>query len=925
MRAPDRTALVRPPSLVVKRTRLFGLLSSGLAGGITLVSAPAGSGKTVVLRSWIEAAALGERTAWVSVEREERDAQHFWLSVVEALRVAVGVQGPIEDLGPTPGFDGEAVVERIVSGARSLDEPVLLVIDDLHELLEPKALAQLELLLARRPPQLRVILATRHDPPLGLHRYRLAGELTEVRAADLEFTIDETRELLAAAGIALSDDALASLQSRTEGWAAGLRLAALSLAGPVDPERFVAAFSGSERTVADYLFAEVLQRQTEPVRQLMLRTSILERVNGSLADRLLGTTGSERILLQLEEAGAFVFSTDPERSWFRYHQLFADLLRLELRRTAPDTVSGLHHAAAEWYADHELPIDAIRHAQTAEDWRYAGDLIGEYGFSLALDGSYATMTALLKAFPAEAFANPELAAFLAYGEVIRPSLDTAASYLAVAERHASEVPEERRQTFAAMLAAARLTIARWRGDYRTIVGEVGPLFESSEADSVIEIAVANDVRAVALMNLGAVELWSGAGDDAERHLQQGLELARRNGRPYVEMGCLGHLALAAGRHSVSAMREFARQTVEIMEKHGWLSEPIAPMVLATMGGADVLQGRFDEAEAWLDRAERAMRPNAEPSKEMLVRHSRGLQRLGQGRLAEAKVLFTETQRLQALLVSPDPLAIWARGCLTQVLTRLGDLPGARAALEAVSDSELQYADTRAAFAAIHLAERDPRRAVDDLAPVLAATPDAGTTHVIRDVSVINALILDALARDMLGESRAAEDDVERALDLAEPDSLDLPVPHHAAGRSSRAAPSAPNGACGAAREHPRRALGGVAAHSTWHGLGAAGTAHRERDPRAALSAEQPDGSRDRGRGLPVHEHGEDAYAPHLREARSPPPHRGGRPSARPRSARAFLTSSPLNRRTRSYDPDDASSSALRRCSRYGRACEGIAL
>ena len=423
--------------------------------------------------------------------------------------------------------------------------------------------------------------------------------------------------------------------------------------------------------MADYLFAEVLQRQTEPVRQLLLRTSILERVNGSLADRLLGATGSERILLQLEDAGAFVFSIDRERSWFRYHQLFADLLRLELRRTEPDAVPGLHRAAAEWYAGHGFPIDAIRHAQAAKDWGYAGDLIGEYGFSLALDGSYATMTALLEAFPAEAFANPELAAFLAYGEVIRPSLDTAAAYLAVAERHASEVPDERRQTFAAMLAATRSTLARWRGDYGTIVSEVAALLEPSEAESVIEIAVGNDVRAVALMNLGAVELWSGAGDDAERHLKQGLELARRNGRPYVEMGCLGHLALAVGRHSLTAMRETALQTLEIMEKQGWLSEPIAPMVLATMGGVDALQGRFDEAEPWLDRAEQALRPNAEPAKEMLVRHSRGLQRLGQGRLAEAKASFAETQRLQSLLVSPDPLAIWARGCLAQVLMRTG--------------------------------------------------------------------------------------------------------------------------------------------------------------------------------------------------------------------------------------------------------------
>jgi LuxR family maltose regulon positive regulatory protein len=276
------------------------------------------------------------------------------------------------------------------------------------------------------------------------------------------------------------------------------------------------------------------------------------------------------------------------------------------------------------------------------------------------------------------------------------------------------------------------------------------------------------------MNLGSVELWSGAGDDAERHLRQGLELAGRNGRPYVEMGCLGHLALAVGRHSLAAMRETALQTLRIMERHGWLAEPIAPMVLATMGAADILQGRFDAADPWLDRAEGALPANAEPAKEILVRHARGLQRLGQGRLAEARVSFAETQRLQTLLVSPDPLAIWARGCLAQVLTRMGDLPRARATLDTASDGEREYADTRAASAAIHLAERDPRAAIADLAPVLSATPQAGATHVVRDVSVINALILDALARATLGDARDAEDDIERALDLAERDALILP-------------------------------------------------------------------------------------------------------------------------------------------------------
>ena len=559
------------------------------------------------------------------------------------------------------------------------------------------------------------------------------------------------------------------LLARTEGWAAGLRLATMSLAGHPDPGRFVAEFAGSDRTVADYLLAEVLDRQPEGVKKLLLRTSILERVCGPLADRLVGATGSERTLLELEDANAFVVSLDPERSWFRYHPLFADLLLLELRRSEPDSVPKLHHAAAQWYAEHGFVIEAIRHAQAATDWRFAGDLIGQYGFSLALDGSFATMRALLEPFPPEALANPELAAFLAYQEVIRPSLDTAASYISVAERNASEVPEERRRSFGAMLATARMTLARWRGDYGTLVSEVGPLLEPIEADTVSEVAAAQDVRAVALMTLGIVELWSGAGDDAERHLNEGLELARRNGRPYVEMGCLGHLAVAVGRRSFTAQGEVAAQTLEIMEKFGWMSEPIAPMVLATMGAVDVWQGRFDDAQPWLDRAEQALRPNAEPAKELVVFYSRGIQRLGQGHLAMAVAAFVEAQRLQSLMVTPDPLAIQARGLQVQALVRMGDLPAARAALATASDAEREHAETRAALASIHLAERDARAAIDVLAPVLA-----GTAPIVPDFSVVNALLLDARARAMLGESSAAEEDVERALDLAEPDALILP-------------------------------------------------------------------------------------------------------------------------------------------------------
>jgi LuxR family maltose regulon positive regulatory protein len=299
-----------------------------------------------------------------------------------------------------PDLDGRAIVERLLEDLGSLNERVWLVIDDLHELGSVEAQRQLELLLMRAPPEIRFLLATRRDLRLGLHRLRLEGDLTEIRAADLRFTLDEARALLQAAGVQLSDSALALLVDRIEGWAAGLRLAALSLVGHADPERFAEEFSGSERTLAEYLVAEVLDRQSESVRRLLLRTSLLERVNGELADLLTGGSGGERILQELESANAFVVASDAARSWFRYHRLFADLLRLELRRAAPNEVLALHAAAAGWLAEHGHPVEAIRHAQMAQDWTLATQLLADHWLAFALDGQVATAHELLAGFPA---------------------------------------------------------------------------------------------------------------------------------------------------------------------------------------------------------------------------------------------------------------------------------------------------------------------------------------------------------------------------------------------------------------------------------------------------------------------------------------------------------------------------------------------
>ena len=291
------------------------------------------------------------------------------------------------------------MVDRVLSELAGQRGRLILIIDDLHELTSPDALAQLTRLLTNLPGDVHAVLATRRDLRLRLHRLRLAGELAEIRAADLRFSERETRELLDASGIALSEAGAALLHQRTEGWAAGLRLAAISLADHPDPERFVAEFSGSDRTVAEYLIAEMLERQPDDVKDLLLRTSLLDRVNGELADLLTGRPGSERILLELEDANAFVVSLDPERTWFRYHHLFADLLRLELRRALPEEVPALHRQAAEWFIQHGQVVDAIRHTQAAGDWPDAARLLADHSFSLTLDGQAQTIQALLQAFP----------------------------------------------------------------------------------------------------------------------------------------------------------------------------------------------------------------------------------------------------------------------------------------------------------------------------------------------------------------------------------------------------------------------------------------------------------------------------------------------------------------------------------------------
>src|SRR6516225_10784457 len=445
---------------IVSRPRLFERLAA--PARVTVVPASPGSGKTVLLRSWIGHAGLTGCAAWVPVGRGEGDPQPFWLSVLAALRQTGAGSALVQPLTAAPALDGWGIVERLLADLAPLAERLWLVVDDVHEL-GSEALGQLELLVMRAPPALRFVLAARHDVRLGLHRLRVEGELAEVRGPDLRFTVAEAEELFADAGVQLPG--LSRLVERTEGWAAGLRLAALSLAGHPEPQRFAEEFSGSERTVAEYLLAEVLDRQPEAVRRLLLRTSILDSINGELADLLTGARGGEAGLQDLEAANAFVVALDAGRSWFRYHRLFADLLQLELRRAEPDEVTGLHRQAAQWLAGHEHPVPAIQHAQAARDWVLAARLLADHWPASHLDGQAATVHELLARFPAETrVANAELAVLSAVDELTQGSLEAAERYLGMAERASSSMSTERHGQAQLLLGITRLLHARQRGN-----------------------------------------------------------------------------------------------------------------------------------------------------------------------------------------------------------------------------------------------------------------------------------------------------------------------------------------------------------------------------------------------------------------------------------------------------------------------------
>jgi LuxR family maltose regulon positive regulatory protein len=731
MKAPEHVVETDRGGLL-RRTELLATLERAIRKRVTIVSAPAGSGKTTLLREWARDST--DRVTFVSARPGEMDGQQF-----------------------------EEVLE-------SSPDRIVLIVDDLHELKSAEALARLEALIETLTANSRVILSSRRDPQIRLHRMRLAGEVAEIRANDLQLSEAETGALVRGSGLTLSDEAVASLHDRTEGWAAGLRLAAISMADHPDPERFVEEFSGGHRAVAEYLIAEMLDSQPPDVRRMLLRASLLDRVNGELADLLSEGSGSERVLLELEDANAFVVSLDPGRTWFRFHQLLADFLRLELRRTTADEVPVLHHRAAGWLLDHGDVPGAVRHTLTAGDWAGAVEIISDHVFGLAIDGHVEIIDSLLSSFPRGAATDhPELALARAVTQLERGRLEEAATQLAYAESRLGTIADGRSAHLAAAVVSSRQSLARQKGQLAAVIDEVGVLDSSPDGGPERPPVLTADLRAVTMMHLGIVEMWSGRVAEAEGHLLEGVALARESGRRYLEVACQANLGFVSGFGSFEVARERSKAAIELAERHGWEDRPVTAPALVTIGGAMVCTGEFDAAGPLLDHALSIVDGAPDPAVKVHLHGAKAMLHAARGDHEGALGQLELADLNQSLLECEHVLAGHVSGWLAATQARLGRPADAREYLAAVPEGRSEKAEIRTAWAVIHLGEANPELALDSLHGVVAGEAPLG-----HPITLVEAHLLAGQAYRQMGYRSDAIRSTEAALAAAEEERFILP-------------------------------------------------------------------------------------------------------------------------------------------------------
>jgi LuxR family maltose regulon positive regulatory protein len=774
---------------VVARPRLHERLDRGVESKLSLVSAPAGFGKTTLLADWLTSAPSdGRLVAWLSLDPSDNEPTSFWTYVIAALGAAAPGVGAsslplLQDRQP-PAI--ETILASLTNELNALPDDVVLVLNDYHVVDSPDVQVGMTFLLEHLPPRVHLVIATRADPALPLAGLRGRGELAEIRAADLRFTPDEaTAYLNEVMGLRLGAGDVAALEARTEGWIAALQLAALSIQGREDVAGFIEGFAGDDRYIVDYLIEEVLHRQSAEVRSFLLGTSILDRFTGPLCDAVTGQAGGKAMLEAIDRGNLFLVPLDDRREWYRYHQLFADVLKARLRDEEPDRVPELHRRASAWYEQDGDRSEAIRHALAADDMERAADLIELELPALSRARQEVTIRRWLDALPPELYRRRPVLAVnwvasrLVSADLASGDLERVEARLLEAERWLDGrtdtsaatgmvvVDDEAFRRLPAAVALYRTALARASGDVGATISNAQRLLDLADPNDHLGRGGAAGFLGLAYWTIGELDAahrsWSAAAaslergghlsdvlgctialadiriaqgrlGEAMRHYEQGLRFAERSPDPPLRGVADMHVGmseLVREWNDLDAAAQHLHVSTDLGERAGLAQNPYRWCV--AMARLREATGDLDEAVTLLDEAERVYTsdyfPNVRPIPAMRARL-----RLRQGRLGDA----TDWARTKGLSVGDE-------------LTYVGEFDHITLARVLLERSDSVGGDS-------------PRDARALLARLLDAAEEGG-----RWRSVIEILVLQAVAHRIAGDADGALASMTRALALAEPE------------------------------------------------------------------------------------------------------------------------------------------------------------
>ncbi len=762
------TKLYIPPPRpnLVERTFLIKRLDEGLHRGhkLTLLSAPAGFGKTTLLSEWV--AECRWSVAWVSLDEEDNAPARFLTYLIAALQTvhkSVG-KGLLEALQSPQSPSPASILAALINELASMECCLLLVLDDYH-LIKTQAIHDiLGFFIEHQPAQLHLVISTRIDPPLPLARLRARGQLLELRQADLRFTREEVSKFLhQVTGLALSPDDVDALTSRTEGWIAGLQLAALSMQRRDDPADFVRTFTGSHRYIIDYLVEEVLSQQQEDLQAFLLQTSILDRMTDSLCNAVTGCGGSQATLERLEQENLFVIPLDDDRRWYRYHNLFRDVLRQCLLRTRPQLVPILHDCASTWYEENQFMAGAVDHALQAGDMARATRLIDQHSEKLWIRGEQATLLKWLDALPSEQVReHARICTFYALALFTAGRRDEADTYLDMAQQALDTQAARDQPALSGILNTARAIVTISRGDLPEIVRLSRRALTHLPEDD-------HTWRSTAAFTLGLAQRLGGDLASAERTLAEAVKLSTVTGNSYVALIARHNLArLQAQRGRLRQAAGILRQAGRIANETGMSQLPAASLVSAELGSIFIEWNDLDEAlrllEKSLDLISRGQDLTALATSYAFM--TRAL--FARGDVDGAQEAIRTMEHLaEGGRVSPW-IAYWILGLRLQALLERGD-PASAARLAEQAGLSLNEQPTYGremaytSFIRLHIEQGQPAATMGLLERLLQMAEGAG-----RWGRVISTLALRASARHAADDIDGALADLSRALSLAEP-------------------------------------------------------------------------------------------------------------------------------------------------------------